>query len=146
MFDQSRWSPFDDIFNFQREADRLFAQFWNDLPSRSSRTAPVPFQVHANDDGWRLDVPLPGIDPAHVTLEATGNTLHIRAEQPGGHATPEARFDQSVTVPPFLDVEKISASHRHGMLQLTLPVRDSVKPRRIAIDGVTDDQKQLTAV
>jgi hypothetical protein len=36
----------------------------------------------------------------------------------------------------------ISASHRHGMLQLTLPVKESVKPRRIQIDGVTD-QKQI---
>jgi len=28
------------------------------------------------------------------------------------------------------------------MLQLTLPVKESVKPRRIQIDGVTD-QKQI---
>ena len=36
-------------------------------------------------------------------------------------------------------------SHRDGMLELTLPLKDSVKPRRIQIDGVTNEtKKQLT--
>jgi hypothetical protein len=30
------------------------------------------------------------------------------------------------------------------MLALTIPLKDSVKPRRIQIDGVADAQKQLT--
>jgi len=30
------------------------------------------------------------------------------------------------------------------MLELTLPLKDSVRPRRIQIDGVAEPQKQLT--
>ena len=45
-------------------------------------------------------------------------------------------------VPQFLDVEKVAATHRHGMLQLTVPVKESVKPRRIQIAAV-EDQPQL---
>ena len=146
MFGQTRWSPYEDIFNFHREADRLFNQFWNDLPSRSGRSTAYPFQVHTNDDGWRVDVPMPGIDPAHVHLEAAGNTLTIRAEQQGGSRDGEARFEQTLTVPQFIDLDKMTAAHRHGMLELTLPLKESVKPRRIQIDGITADQnqKQLT--
>ena len=146
MFGQTRWNPFDDVFNFPREADRLFNQFWNDLPSRATRAASYPFQVHANDDSWRVDVPMPGIDPAHVALEAAGSTLTIRAEQQGGGSDGETRYEQSFTVPQFLDLEKMTAAFRHGMLELTLPLRESVKPRRIQISGVTEshDQKQLT--
>ncbi|MBA2603350.1 MAG: hypothetical protein H0U94_07170 [Acidobacteria bacterium] len=36
-----------------------------------------------------------------------------------------------MTIPQFLDTKKISASHRHGLLQLTLPLKESVKPRRV---------------
>jgi len=36
-------------------------------------------------------------------------------------------------IPQFLDVEKLTASHRHGMLRLTLPLKESVKPRRVQI-------------
>jgi HSP20 family molecular chaperone IbpA len=146
MFGLTRWNTYDDIFNFHRDTDRLLNQFWNDLTAQSSRqqASPAPFQVHPIDDGWRVDVPMPGIDPRDVTLEAAGNTLTIRAERHGGNRDGEVRFEQSLTVPQFLDLEKITATHRHGMLELTLPLKDSVKPRRIQISGVTEDQKQLT--
>jgi HSP20 family molecular chaperone IbpA len=48
-----------------------------------------------------------------------------------------------LTIPQFLDVEKLSASHHHGMLRLTLPLKESVKPRRIKIETQPEDQKQL---
>jgi hypothetical protein len=31
------------------------------------------------------------------------------------------------------------------MLELTLPLKDSVKPRRVQIEGVTDTQKRITS-
>ena len=96
------------------------------------------------DAGWRIDVPLPGIDPRNVNLDAAGQTVTIRAEQPTSSDAAATRYEQSFALPQFLDVEKISASYRHGMLQLALPLKDSVKPRRIQIEGVTD-QKQIAS-
>jgi HSP20 family protein len=93
-------------------------------------------------------VPLPGIDPADVNLEVAGNTLQIRMNQrseAGNRTTRLAGYEQTFTIPPFLDVERLSASHRHGMLQLTLPLKESVKPRRIQIATESEDKKQLTS-
>ncbi len=145
MFGLTRLSPFEDVLNFQREMDRLFNQFWSDLPTRTATPAgssSPSFQVNATDDGWRIDVPLPGVDPKNVTLEVAGSTLSIHAEVPNDDNHP-ARYDQTLTIPQFLDVEKMTASHRHGMLRLTLPLKDSVKPRRIQIETQAEDQKQL---
>ena len=144
MFGLTRWNPVDDVFGFQREVDRLFNQFWNDLPSRTAAGQSPSFQVNSTDDGWRIDVPLPGIDPKNVNLEVAGTTLTIRAEEPGDNGERALRYEQSFTVPQFLDLEKIAASHKHGMLRLTVPLRDSVKPRRIQIEGV-GDKKQIAA-
>jgi HSP20 family protein len=145
MFGQSRWSPFEDIFNFHREADRLFNHFLNELPARSVRPVVNPsFQVHTTEDSWRLEIPMPGIDPKDVSIEVAGNSISVRAEQNGGHRDGEARYEQTMTMPQFLDLDRISAAHRHGMLELTLPLKESVKPRRIQIDGVAESQKQLT--
>src|SRR6185436_14153739 len=84
MFGLTRWNSFDDVFNFQREVDRLFNQFWSDLPTRTATASATgssqSFQVNTTEDGWRIDVPMPGIDPKDVTLDAAGNTLSIRAE------------------------------------------------------------------
>jgi HSP20 family protein len=143
MFGLTRSNPFDDIFNFQREMDRVFNQFWNDLSARTASTA-GGFQVDATDDGWNVNVPLPGIDPQYVNLEAAGNTLSIRAEVPQGEGRgSQVRYQQTLTVPQFLDVEKLSARHEHGMLQLTLPLKESVKPRKIQIEARGGEAKQL---
>jgi HSP20 family protein len=144
MFGLSRWNPFDDISTFQREVDRVFNQYWTELPSRTARSAGA-FQVTTSDDGWRIDIPLPGIDPKHVNVDVAGNSLSIRAEVPaeeqGGN---ELRYEQTVALPAFLDIEKMTAAHYHGMLRLTLPLKESVKPRRIQIDTQAgSDQKQL---
>jgi len=146
MFGQTRWSPFEDIFNFQREADRLFNQFLTDVPARPAHPTPAyPFQVHTSDDSWRVEIPMPGIDPASVTLEVAGNTIVVRAEQDGGRNDGSTQWEQTMTVPRILDLDGIRASHRHGMLVLTIPLKESVKPRRIQIDGVaSDSRKQLT--
>ena len=146
MFGSSHWNTLDEVFNFHRDFERMFDRFWNELPDRTAEARHNGFHVNANDDGWRIDVPVPGIDPQNVTLEAAGNTLTIRAvesqDEKSGHGG--VRYERSFTVPQFLDVEKVSASHRHGMLQLTLPLKESVKPRRIQIEGVANDQKRIS--
>ena len=142
----TRWSPFEDVLNFQREVDRAFNQFWSDLPTRTaaSSSSSPSFQVNATDDGWRIDVPLPGIDPKDVAIDVAGSTLSIRAEVPSDDKDKNpTHYEQTFTIPQFLDVEKLSASHRHGMLRLTLPLKESVKPRRIKIETQAEDQKQL---
>jgi len=103
----TRWSPFDDVFNFQREVDRFFNQFWSDLPTRTTAGSSPSFQVNSTDDGWRIDVPMPGINPNDVTLEVAGNTLSIRADvrSADNHINP-ARYEQAFTIPQFLDIEK----------------------------------------
>jgi HSP20 family protein len=147
MFGLTRWSPFEDVLNFQREVDRVFNQFWSDLPTRTataSGSSSPSFQVNTTDDGWRIDVPLPGVDPKDVTLEVAGSTLSIRAEVPSEDKDKNpTRYEQTFTIPQFLDVDKLTASHRHGMLRLTLPLKESVKPRPIQIETHAEDQKQL---
>lgn len=143
----TRWNRVDDVLTFQREVDRLFNQFWSELPTRPTAATSTPsFQVNASEDSWRIDIPIPGIDPKDVNLDVAGNTLSIRAEDNSGDKEAGlARFEQSFTVPPFLDLDKLSASHRHGMLRLTLPLKESVKPRRIQIHTQDDGQKQLVS-
>ena len=88
----------------------------------------------------------------YVTKLSTGGfkghikTLSIRAEVPqdGGRGN-VTRYQQTLTVPQFLDVEKLTATHQHGMLRLSVPLKESVKPRRIHIEGVVDNQKRITS-
>ncbi|HSK09336.1 MAG TPA: Hsp20/alpha crystallin family protein [Vicinamibacterales bacterium] len=148
MFGTTRWSPFEELFNVQREVDRLFNRFWSDLPTRAESASPGTFQVKSDEDGWRVEVPMPGIDPRYVTLEVAGNTLNIRAEVPGDAEGKDKRaamrYEQSLSLPQFLDLDKLTATNRHGMLELKVPLKESVKPRRVEIQSTGEEQKQLT--
>jgi HSP20 family molecular chaperone IbpA len=114
MFGQIR-SPFEDIFNFQREADSLFNRLWSELPARAARnTSTYPFQVHTSVDSWKVEIPMPGINPAQVSIEVTASTISVRAEQEGGHGDGSTTWEQSLTLPQFLNLDAMRASHRHG--------------------------------
>ena len=143
MLGLTRLNRADDVFNFQREVDRIFNQFWSDLPSRTAASASsTSFHVNATNDGWRIDVPLPGVDPKNVHLDVAGSTLSIRAEVSGEDKDDNVgSYEQTLTIPQFLDLDKLTATHRHGMLRLALPLKESVKPRRVQID--TQDQQSL---
>ncbi len=143
MLGLTRLSRVDDVFNVQREMDRIFNQFWSDLPKQpAAPNSSMSFHVNATDDGWRINVPLPGVDPKHVHLEVAGSTLSIRTDAADDKDANVARYEQTLTIPQFLDLEKLSASHQHGMLRLTLPLKESVKPRRIQIE-TQDGQPSL---
>ena len=90
---------------------------------------------------WRIGVALPGVAPENVEVNVTGQTVHIRAIEREGDAT-TTRYEQMVTVPDTVDAEKIAATFRHGLLELTLPLKDVVKSRRIEIS--TEAQQQLS--
>jgi HSP20 family protein len=134
-----------DVFNFHRQFDRLFNQMWSDLATQPATLQTPAFQVRGTGDAWKVSVPLPGVDPQHVAIEAAGHTLTIRVEQPENSENGYGRFEQTITVPQFVDLEKVAASHRHGMLELTLPLKESMKPRRIQVETVPAETKQLHA-
>mgnify|MGYP005634192893 CR=1 FL=1 len=45
------------------------------------------------------------------------------------------RFERRFTLPDSVVADQVSASFEHGMLELTLPVTEAAKPRRIEIGG-----------
>ena len=146
----TRSNPIEDVLDFHNNFDRFFNQLWNDLPARTPTVPNTQLhrKVRASDDAWKVSIPMPGIDPKYLTLDASGNTLSIRADQPEDKDTPYARFEQAITVPNIVDLEKVKASYRYGVLDVTLPWKDSAKPRRIQIDTTNSasEQKQIHAV
>jgi HSP20 family protein len=134
-------SPFDELWAlaspFTRNAwrgDRVLDTTSGMFPSSD---------VVSTDDGWRIRVALPGIAPEHVEVNVADRTLHVRAvEQDQDRAF--TRYEQRISVPDTVDAEHISARLEHGLLDITLPLKPTVKPRRIAI-ATANEPKQLTA-
>jgi HSP20 family protein len=136
MTDLMRWSPFDEWRRFTEEVERELQA--RSRPNFLSLSAPV--DLSSTEDGWRVRVALPGISPEHVRVDLAGSTLHVQASEQDGDRVVR-RYEQVFTLPEAVDPEKIHASFRHGLLDIALPYKEAVKPRRIEIS--TDEAKQL---
>ncbi len=142
MLSMTRWNPLEELTGLHRQMDQVFGRYVGDERAGTPGAAWIPAtEIHANDDGWKLRVALPGIDPEHVHVDLHGNSLTVsgertRSEQDGQGHTSEfhyGRFERAFTLPSNIDGDHVVANYEHGVLELTLPLAEAAKPRRIAI-------------
>ncbi len=153
----TRWSPFEELSGLHREMDRLFERAFRD--SQAATQSPDAFapaiEVTSEKDGWNVRLALPGVDPKDVHIEVAGNTLTVKGErrhedrnEPYMTEITYGRFERTLQLPESIDGEKVAATYRNGLLDLRLPLRESVKPRKIeiAVDAEKQEEKKLAGV
>ena len=151
MLSMTRWNPFEELGTLHREMDRVFGRYVGDGPAAGPAWTPAT-EVRTGDDGWTVRMALPGIEPNQVHVDLHGGSLTIsgertRTETDGNGYASEiryGRFERAFTLPAKVDAEKVSAHYENGMLELTLPLAETAKPRRIAI-GTTAPADTVTA-
>jgi HSP20 family protein len=141
----TRWNPFEELLTLHRDLDRVFGrQRGEHSPGAASGTWTPQSEIVSLEDGWQLRVALPGVEPSDVQITLHGNSLRISGErQPVDAGQPDSfsseltygPFERTFTLPSNVDGDKVEASHRHGMLYLTVPVVQGARARRIAISG-----------
>ena len=149
MLTLARWNPFDELTPLHREMERVFRRSWGEVPAGKDRSWVPATEVTSGTEGWTVRMALPGIDSRNVRVDLHHNVLTVTGERASNEKDGErhvseigyGRFERSLTLPENVATEKVSASFEHGMLELTLPVSEAAKPRRIEIG--TTAQKQV---
>jgi HSP20 family protein len=98
--------------------------------------------IFETKDGYVLEAEMPGVDKGglEITLEGTEITIMGRRQTealPGESVfreCPGADYRRVFELDPAIDSSKISARMEQGILTLTLPKSERVKPRRIAVE------------
>jgi len=97
--------------------------------------------VLENADGYTLEVEMPGVSKDNLEMWVENNELTIvgRRSMPAVEGTlihresrPES-FRRTFELDPSIDAEKISAKIEQGVVTLTLPKAEQVKPRKITV-------------
>ena len=97
--------------------------------------------VLENTEGYTLEVEMPGVSKENLEMWVENNELTIlgRRSAPSVEGTlihresrPE-NFRRSFELDPSIDAGKISAKIEQGVVTLTLPKAEQVKPRKIAV-------------
>ena len=92
-------------------------------------------------DGYRLEVEMPGVNKEGLDISIENNELTIigRRSLPVvegtlvHHESRPENFRRTFELDPSIDANKISARIEQGLVTLTLPKAEHVKPRKIAV-------------
>ncbi len=102
-----------------------------------------PCNIFEDQDGFAVQMALPGLEPSQIDVQVEHNVLRVKGERRSEMAEqakwymrtiPEGVFSCSFTLPASVDHDKSTASYRHGVLTITFPKREEAKPRRIMIE------------
>jgi HSP20 family protein len=140
-----RWEPFREVMSLRDAMDRLFEDSfispWR-LGGDSQRWG-LPIDMYQTDNDVVVKATLPGLKPDEVDISITGDTLTIKGEHKEEQETKDedyfyrerryGAFSRSVPMPVSVKSDKAEAVFENGILTLTLPKAEEVKPKQIKV-------------
>ena len=141
-----RWDPFRNVSDIQGEVNRLFDTFLGRsmTGSPASRAWLPAVDMHETKDDLVLTVEVPGVREKDVTVSITGDLLTIKGERRWDDEAKDRQylhverayghFERLVQLPMAVQADKVKATYREGVLMITLPKAEELKPRQIKID------------
>jgi HSP20 family protein len=109
------------------------------------------FEVKETKDTYVFKADLPGIEEKDLEITFTGNRLTVSGRREAErHAEGESyyarersygTFNRSFTLPEGVEAEHAEAELKHGVLTVTIPKQEAVKPRKISLKGVGEKIK-----
>jgi HSP20 family protein len=98
--------------------------------------------IFETQEGYVLEAEMPGVNKDGLEITIAGNEISIvghRAAEAGNgeplfRERTTAHFRRAFELDPAIDTGKINARMNQGVLTLTLPKSEEVKPRRITVN------------
>jgi len=138
-----RFDPFRDITSFRDDINRLFARSFGDDGVAGTRTWAPAVDVFETKDAVVLKAELPGLTAEDVDVEIDDNVLTVSGERTFKDTVEEGRFyrlersygrfSRSLTLPQGIKADSVSATFADGVLEVTVPKAEEVKPRKVTI-------------
>jgi HSP20 family protein len=149
MANITRYDPLGEMVSLRSAMDRLFEDSfvspltWRTIGAGSDLTPPI--DVHETADELVVTAALPGMKADHVEITITGQTLALRGEFKADEQVKNDQylyrerrfgaFSRSLQLPVRVQGDQAQASFADGVLTLTIPKAEEVKPRQIRINA-----------
>ena len=144
-----RWEPAREMMSLRDAMDRLFDDaFTRPLSIKDNWSVPA-VDMYQTDDEIVVKAALPGIKADEVQINITGEVLTLKGEvkhEEEKTSSPKEKeiawhireqrygsFERSVVLPTDVVADKAKAEFENGILTITLPKADEVKPRTITV-------------
>lgn len=135
-------SPWQEMERLQREVNRLFSDSFSLAGGRTAPGYPA-MNVWTNEEGIVVTAELPGLNPDDINISVVGDILTLTGvrnadELPEGvkyHRRERnfGKFSRTFQLPFTVEVDKVEAVFKNGVLHLSLPRAEAEKPKKIAV-------------
>ena len=147
MSNLTRWQPTSDVVTLRDAMDRLFDDAFTRpfslLRNGGSSWSSLPIDMYQTNDDVVVKAVVPGFRPDQVQISVTGDVLTIRGEVKQEEENKErawhirehqfGSFERAVSLPVSVISDKATAEFENGVLTITLPKAEEVKPKAITI-------------
>jgi HSP20 family protein len=134
--------------------DEGFSRPWRLIPNSTEYEATFPVEVSETDESLDVQASLPGINPEEVEVTVATDVLTTTAahqetkeEKKRDYYRREIRygsFHRSLSLPVSVDADKAQANFDNGILSLTLPKAEAIRPKQIKV-GTTPSVAEVQA-
>lgn len=141
-----RPSPFTDLVSLRDTMERLFDErlFRPTWLGNGEREAAPALDLYTTPEAIVAKVALPGVKPEDVDVTIGDDLVTISGSFKEEKETTEAgyvhkelshgSFSRSFSIPTAIKGEAVTASFKDGLLTLTLPKAEEVKPKHIKVE------------
>ena len=138
-----RWEPVREMMSLREAMDQLFNDAFTRPVSMSGGSVIPAIDLYQNNDAVIVKAALPGLKADDVKISVTADVLTLRGEFKQENEQKDATyhireqrygsFERSIMLPSDVQTDKAKADFENGILTITLPKAESVKPKTISI-------------
>ena len=144
MSNLTRWEPVREMMTLREAMDRLFDDaFTRPISIRDGGSTAPAIDMYQTDDEIVVKAALPGFKADEVQINVTGEVLTLKGElrheedkkDKAWHIREHrwSSFERSISLPTEVRADQAHADFENGVLTITLPKADEVKPRTISV-------------
>jgi len=137
------WRQFGTLGNRLNQLNRVFDGLQVDEEGDTLGAWSPTVDIYDTGSEVRLQAELPGIDKKDIDIRVENNVLTLRGTRERSEEVNEkgyfrtersyGSFSRSFALPNTVDVSKIEADYKDGVLNLVLPKAEEAKPKQIEV-------------
>jgi len=138
----TKWDKLPVFSSFQNEMNRVLDNFFNRESSYGTDWRPA-VDVAETESDIVVKAEIPGIEPKDVDISITGDTLTLKGEKKEEKESTGkcyhriessyGSFKRVINLPASVDVDKVKAEGKNGLLEITLPKKEESETKKINV-------------
>ena len=120
-----RYEPWSLLSQLQKELERSQENQNSESSVSTAEWAPA-VDIKEETDKFVVHADIPGVKPEDIEVNMEAGVLTVKGEKKTEAKTEKEGYKR-------VELEAISAKCKHGVLEITIPKREAVKPKRIDV-------------